>query len=147
MLRVPTLRQPSETACLPTCVEAVLRYHGHACDSDEVRHWCHTRLEGSDADLAVQGLNDAGIDAELLQCGTLDDLRRLIEEDRPPIVLLWEGGGWYHAVVVCEADEASVVVMDPIPGSYVTVSTIEFLLAWQPVHADTLLVGARPSAR
>ena len=63
MLRVPRLRQPDDTSCLPTCVEAVLQFLGYDCSYSEVREWCHATPSGCDADLAIQGLHLAALKA------------------------------------------------------------------------------------
>src|SRR5688500_8588401 len=117
MLHVPKLRQPDDTSCLPTCIEAVLSYLGYDCSPSEVRDWCHATVSGCDSDLAVQGLRDAGLDAALNQC-SLADLGELIDAGYPPIILLNEAGDWYHAVVVCEITETQIVLMDPRTGDY-----------------------------
>lgn len=143
MLRVPTLRHPDETSCLPTCVESVLQFLGYPATHEEVRRWCHTRPEGSEADLAVQGLGEAGFDAVLVQCTFLAELEERVLEEQPPIVVLAEGEGWYHCVVVCGVDPAALTVMDPRVGIYVEIPTDEFLTAWTPLSADTLLISGR----
>jgi ABC-type bacteriocin/lantibiotic exporter with double-glycine peptidase domain len=141
MLHVPIRRQPDDTSCLPSCVDAVLGFFGMDVEHAQVREWCHTTAVGSDVDLAIQGLNDAGVDAELRQCESLDELEELLSEGRPPIVALSEGGSWSHSVVVCGMDEATVTVMDPRFGSEIHIPRDDFLLAWSSLAGETLLVG------
>jgi ABC-type bacteriocin/lantibiotic exporter with double-glycine peptidase domain len=143
MLRVPKLRQPDASSCLPTCVCAVLQFLAYDCDYEEVRLWCHTSRTGCDADLASQGLIEAGIDAHVEQ-STLEDLAELIERGLPPIIMLDESGSWYHAVVVCDVDSARVVVMDPRIGDYHTLSVDELEAVWLPGHSDLLQIGGSP---
>jgi ABC-type bacteriocin/lantibiotic exporter with double-glycine peptidase domain len=147
MLRVPRLKQPDSTSCLPTCVEAVLRYHGYAANAARIREWCYTTSRGSDADLAVQGLNEAGIDAELLQCGSLAEIRELLDQGRPPIVLLFEVGDYYHTVVVCDLDGDVFTFMDPRTGEYVQASAQELSLDWAPPSGEVLLIGGSPEGQ
>ena len=146
MLRVPARRQPDSVSCLPTCVEVVLDFLGYHTEASENRRWCYTTRVGSDVDLAIQGLDDAGVDAELLQCDSLERLRDLIAEGRPPIVLFPEGGSWSHSVVVCSVDDAQVTIMDPRAGDYVALSVSDFSASWLPHSGETLLVGGSPIA-
>jgi hypothetical protein len=69
-------------------------------DPTDIRRWCCTTATGSNVDLAVQGLTEQGIDAELLQCHAIEELEALLAEGRPPIAVLTLGGGWSHTVVV-----------------------------------------------
>lgn len=146
MLRVPRLRQPDPTACLPTCVLCVLRYYGHAAEYRDVRAWCHSTPSGSDPDLAVQGLADAAVDAQLLQCSSEEELRELIEDGVPPIAALALGNGYYHTVVVCGVGENSVTVMDPMAGDYIDVPLSEFLMAWTPASGEVILLTGPPNS-
>lgn len=141
MLNVPARRQPDETACLPTCVEAVIAFFGRSITTADVRRWCRTTAAGSDVDQAIQGLEDAGVDAELLQLSSRDDLIEMLDAGRPPIAILAEGPGWSHAVVVCDLDEHSVTFMDPRIGGYTRAPWDEFAAAWTRLSRETLLVG------
>lgn len=143
MLRVPHRRQVDSVSCLPACVEAVLAYLGRDVPTEVVRRWCRTSAAGCDNDLAVQGLSDAGIDAELLQCEELADIEECLDAGRPPIVMLAVGDGWCHAVVLCGVSEDRVTCMDPIVGEYVELAREDFLLAWVPLSCETLLIGRR----
>ena len=144
MLRVPRLRQPDETSCLPTCVEAVLRFLDYDCSAAEVREWCYTTKSGCDADLAVQGLREAGFDAMLGQ-PTLADLREMLDAGYPPIIVLREIDGWYHAAVVCEINAAGFVLMDPRIGDYQYFSVEAVLEKWFPGHDEVIQVGKATS--
>jgi len=144
LLAVPALRQPDATACLPTCVEAVLLFLGYAVTHREVYGWCHATPSGSDSDMAVQGLMDHGFDAELLQVDSLDTLAEYVEEGRPPIVVLVQPGGGIHAVVVCGLTREGVSVMDPAFGRLMTIPQHDFLQAWRRLDGESLLVGAAP---
>jgi ABC-type bacteriocin/lantibiotic exporter with double-glycine peptidase domain len=144
MLPVPKLRQPDETSCLPTCIEAVLRFLGYGCSPAEVREWCYTTNSGCDADLAVQGLRDAGYDATLGQV-TIADLREMLDSGYPPIIVLPEGDGWYHAAVVCDISAAGFVLMDPRIGDYQFLPHESLLEKWLPGHDEVMQVGKTAS--
>jgi ABC-type bacteriocin/lantibiotic exporter with double-glycine peptidase domain len=122
-------------------VASVLSFLGYDVDPSDIRRWCHTTIVGSDADLAVQGLVEQGIDADLLQCHSVEELEVLLAEGRPPIGALTLGGSRSHAVVVCDIQADAVVVMDPMVGDYVRVSREAFLLDWLPLSGEILLIG------
>lgn len=147
MLQVPCLRQPDDTGCLPTCVRAVLSYQGREVEHAEVSRWCRSSTLGTVAELAAQGLAEQGVDAELVQADSLEELASFLDEGRPPIVLLYEAPGWSHAVVLCAVDERTVTVMDPRLASYDQGDIAQFTDAWLAVTGDTLLVGGQPARR
>jgi ABC-type bacteriocin/lantibiotic exporter with double-glycine peptidase domain len=144
MLSVPASRQPDDVSCLPTCIQAVLAFLGREPDPGLVEDWCHLTPLGCDVDLAIQGLNDAGIDAELRQCESLGELEEMLSEGQPPVAILTEGDGWSHSVVVCALDSKSVTVMDPRLGAYTRIPRGAFLNAWSALGGETLLVGGAP---
>lgn len=144
MLRVPAFRQADDTSCVPTCIRSVLAFHGRNVDAPEVHAWCRTTRLGSDADTAVQGLIDAGHDAELNQL-VMEDLVHALEDQRPPIVVLSHGNGWLQAVVVCEIGPRDIIVMDPRVGTYVSLTRAEFELSWAAVSGESLFIGKRDS--
>lgn len=143
MLRVPTLRQPDDVTCLPTCIRAVLAYHGRRVTSRDAADMCRTHEAGSGVVHALDALVDAGLDADLLQFDSVDDLTDLVTDGRPVIALLRHRGGGYHAVVVCGVTQDAVTIMDPAPGEYVTMPISQFMDMWSPLQSEGILVGAR----
>jgi ABC-type bacteriocin/lantibiotic exporter with double-glycine peptidase domain len=91
MLFVPKLRQPDGVSCLPTCIQAALAFHGRQQELGELRARCAATSVGSNADLAVHRLNDAGYDAELAQIDCLEEPEETLSAGLPPIVLVSEG--------------------------------------------------------
>jgi hypothetical protein len=112
---------------------------------EQAREWCWTTTLGSEADLAVQGLTDAGVDADLVQPTRLSAIRGFLEEGRPPIILLAEGPRWYRTVVVCAITDTAATVMDPRIGAYTDIPLAELQLAWLPPAGEVLLVGGHPA--
>lgn len=141
MLRIPRLRQPNSVACLPTCVRAVLAYHGRQVSDDEAAEMCRTDSAGTVADLAVQGLAEAGIDAEFRQFGSLDDLREWLLDGSPIITFLWHPAGSAHAVVVCDVSADTVTVMDPALGDCIELPIAQFEALWCDLDNGGIVIG------
>lgn len=144
MLKVPIMRQPHDMACLPTCIRAVLAYHGYAISDDEAATVCRSGRGGAAAELAVDGLVEWGLDAELRQFDNVGDLGDAVEDGQPVVAILQHPAGGTHAVVVCEVAADTVTVMDPDLGDYVQLPTRRFEALWRPVQGDALLVGRAP---
>ncbi len=141
MLKVPLVRQPNDTACLPTCVRAVLAYRGFRLSHDDVAEMCRTQKTGSAAELAVDGLIEAGIDAELHQFDGMVELQAALEDGRPVVAILQHLSGGTHAVVVCEISADTVTVMDPALGDYVELPVQRFEAFWAPIQSEGMLIG------
>ncbi len=145
MLQVPRIPQPDDVTCLPACVRAVLAYWGQSLSDAEAAALCRTFLRGTLLDVAVRGLADAGIDADLRQFDSTDELAELLDEGRPVIVILRHPAGGLHAVVVCDVDASVVTIMDPAVADYRTLPLSRFEDLWCRVHNEGLIVGSRPA--
>ena len=141
MLRVPCLRQPTKVTCLPTCVRAVLAYHGREIGDGEAAEMCNLGHAGAVAELAVDGLTDAGIDFSIRQFAEIGELGEELDDSGPVIAFVGHPSGSPHAVVVCDVDEDAVTFMDPAFGEYTTLSTAEFESAWQQVEHEAMTIG------
>lgn len=143
MLKIPTLRQVSSVTCLPTCLRAVLAYRGLELSEEEVVEACDTSVDGTRADMAVQGLSDAGFDVEIRQFADAEALRECLGEGQPVIAFLQHPSGQLHAVVVCEVDAEEVTYMDPARGEYRSMSIALFERHWLNMQNEAMVVGRR----
>ena len=126
MLRVPAIRQPSEITCLPTCVRAALLFLGRSIPQEEAEDACGTGSRGTVVDVALDGLAGAGMDAELRQFASIDDLLGELSDGQPVIALIRHPSGSLHAVVVCDVTDDTVTIMDPGKGAYEGVPRQQF---------------------
>jgi len=125
MSLVPRVRQPDPVACFPTCVWAVLTFQRQDVEYEEVFEACVMDAYGALDPIALQGLQEAGWDVEVLREFDPETVLNALEEERPLIVSLPQACVGehllYHAVVICELAEDAAVVMDPAVGEYVSV--------------------------
>ena len=144
----PLLRQPpGSNACLPTCVYAVLLWHGENVTLDNVSAWCQEETQGCFLDIAIDGLRDAGFDLEELPTRTQDDaeeqLRNLFTDSDPiPILVTIQNPlisiDSDHAVVVtdirrvdtADGEQEIVEYMDPLIGDLAQDSRGDFWDYW-----------------
>ena len=135
-LVVPHFKQIRDGFCLPACVEMVLGYWGIEQAQTKLAKILQT----------VPGAGTSGSKINLLaskhlnviyESGELPDLRRALENEIPPIVLVWTGELPYwkittpHAVVVTGISDESIWLNDPAeekPDVQVTIGN--FYLAW-----------------
>lgn len=143
VLLVPPIRQPDDMSCLPTRVRSVLAFWGRRVSDDDAAAMCHTLAWGTVVDFALGALADAGVDADLQQFDSLDDLQDVLSSGQPVIVMLRHPGGGFHAVVACDVAIDGVTIMDPDPGDYKSIPRHEFETLWCRVQNEGLLVGSR----
>ena len=145
MLRVPQIRQPHRSACLPTCVWAVLNFKGRVVSFEDVLEACDLDPEGANPVLSAAGLADAGFDIDPLEEPTIERIRRALDDHEPLIATLPVGSVddnvYAHAVVVCDLRAEQLVVMDPAVGEYVEIEVTRFLLQVEKGLAGTFLIG------
>lgn len=114
LTRLPEMRlypQEGESDCGPTCVRIVLGYYGmnpaldsvrKACDSSVPRMSLSQRIRWLSVPEGLEeGLERYDVPTSVHKRMTLRDLARLIDQDRPPIILVRsEVKGWHYIVVV-----------------------------------------------
>ncbi len=148
---LPLRQPPGSNSCLPTCVHAVLRWHGSPATLDEASEWCHEDALGCDWSKSLDGLikADSGFEVEELREGAgqwqrLQELVSDINDPQPVIVTLQEPFRDFngdHAVVVVEVTTPTeenpaglVIFMDPLGGTFQYDTIDHFLACWS--HAD-----------
>ena len=121
----PLLQQlPGSQSCLPTCVCAVLRWHGQRVTREQASQWGLEFVEGCEFFLALQGLQDEGFDVK-----AVEEEEALLEmfagDDPEPVIVMIRTPAMRpnsdHAVVIHairQQDGVSQVIdyMDPIDG-------------------------------
>jgi hypothetical protein len=155
----PLLRQPTQMGCLPTCVRAVLRFHGEPISYDDASEYCRELPQGGcDWADAVDGLRAAGYEVHEFTDGseTPDEALRLlrdvvVHEGLPVIVRLQLDlrAGHNHAVVVIgfEGDidnasrESRIIYMDPAHGRIDDKPTTQFLQEWDIMSLTAMTVS------
>jgi len=125
----------------------VLAFQGTVLGEEELCELLETRQVGTEV-LNVLLLNQRlpGCHAEVISA-SLDDLRRWLQQDMPPIVSVATGPLHYwdteclHALIVAGIEEQSVLVHDPaFAHAPLTIPQGEFLAAWGELAQLTALI-------
>jgi len=124
-----------------------LAFQGTVLGEEELCELLETRQVGTEV-LNVLLLNQRlpGCHAEVISA-SLDDLRRWLQQDMPPIVFVATGPLHYwdteclHALIVAGIEEQSVLVHDPaFAHAPLTIPQGEFLAAWGELAQLTALI-------
>ncbi len=139
VLDVPYVAQPPRL-CGGAAVVMVMRYWGH--DSADVASFAplvDDSARGIRTDVLAGEVRRLGWRAVAFR-GSLEELRRQLRRGRPVITLLKVGDGAYHYVVVVAVAAGGVLYHDPARAPFHRVSATDFLRAWAPTGAWSLLV-------
>jgi len=115
----------------------VLNYLGVIRSQSDLARQLGTRPNIGTPHRNLKQLQSSQIDV-LYTVGDLNSIRRYIEQEHPVIVFVqaselpyWRGQISRHALVVIAADDVVVMVLDPaMPPDLISVSTGDFMLAW-----------------
>jgi hypothetical protein len=123
ILEVPNVRQDDTFSCLAMCAMACAKYRG--VGPDDKKEWIKNlgtnKKTSTDPVRIVQYLGELGLDVELRQYMTIDDLRKYISQDKPVICMVEEYSeseikpdrDYGHGLVVIGVDLGRVFVQDP----------------------------------
>ena len=127
MLRL--IRQICTNDCGPAALMMVAEYYGRECTMEELTERCHLTRDGVslyDLQLAAESI---GLRTLAIRC----TVEELVERIPLPAIALWTGN---HYVVVDEADDSRIHVLDPARGS-VWYSHEEFQRGWYQENKQT----------
>lgn len=133
----PLLEQPDGITCGPTSATMVLQYYRKQVDLDDVRKATKTDwfvYKGSRIGMTVpeylaSGLQQLGVSAKK-RVGNLNNIKSLVSQDRPVIVLVRSDRTRWHYVVVIGYNDHEIIIADPGWGRRRVLPTNQFLGAW-----------------
>lgn len=140
----PLYEQPDGISCGPTSCRMLLEYYGHQYPLDEIRKVTKTdwwldeendiEIGGSTIEYVKEAMNHFGVPSTIKKC-SIEDLKQLVYEKRPPIVLLRSGDGpYWHYVVAIGYTEDQIIVADPGDGKIAGYDIERFERAWAFTH-------------
>ena len=134
----PHFLQPDGISCGPTCASMVLKWYGINAGIGPLKTRCHTRFysgpnfAGKKIQVGLtipegveRGLEYYGVPATV-GTGSLGDVIDLINQRRPPILLVRSGVKTWHYVVACgyDLEKQTILLSDPggnpneVPGPW-----------------------------
>lgn len=138
-------------SCVPTCVRAVLAWHGQTASQDQVSEWCREESDGCNLFLTLQSLGEEGFDAVEVQDEDVL-LEMFAGEDPEPVIAMIRTPSMMpdsdHAVIIHaiqQQDGVAQVVdyMDPSDGANHQ-DTSGLLLRWWADNGSRAFI-VRPS--
>jgi predicted double-glycine peptidase len=150
LLNVPDVRQPTDSSCGPTSLQAVLAYYGTDVRVDELINMTNSSENGTAPDNIAQAARELGFNAEIKENMTLQDLQQNINQGAPIIIdcQAWKDNNttsqnWTsdqddgHYMVLIGIDNQNVYFEDPaILGSRGYIPIQEFLDRWHDVYLN-----------
>jgi predicted double-glycine peptidase len=152
LLNVPNVVQPNNYTSGPTSLQAVLAYYGNNVNLEQLINITNTTLEnGTIPDNIVQATRQNGLNAQVQQNMTLQDLQQNINNGTPVIIYCqaWKSNktnlneNWAndtmngHYMVVIGIDNQNVYFEDPaILGSKGYITDQEFIDRWHDQYTD-----------
>lgn len=151
LIRIPLTRQVADYTCGVAALQSILYYYGQEFqEGDLVEKLGATPEEGTKYPRMVEFAQSLNFRVEVRTGMTLDELKRLIDEKKPVILLIqawpdstvdyaqdWDDG---HYAIAIGYDRQNVYFMDPSTlGHYTFIPVREFLDRWHDTDSQTLL--------
>ena len=134
--------EQEEAGCGPSALKMIVDYHGLEIPSDdEIARICRTDLEkGTPPKNLVNGANELGLEAMIVENAAIDDIKSELEQDRP-VIVSWFSEDTSHYSVVDELDEKNnaLYLKDPEFGGSRRFTPEEFMRVWFSHPADELI--------
>ena len=143
-LRPPFHKQETPASCLPACLRMIFASYGLVIEEAEIRKACDCTLFGAYALNAVDAARAFGFIGTNKHTLSFRDLLRVVTDGANPIVLVSlkpiDGIRQTHAVIVVDATENSVTVLDPMKGERALATTV-FRAAWALQHSIAIIIA------
>ena len=138
-LTVPYVKQ-TKALCGGAAAAMVFRYWGDGqADQNQFAPLLDSTASGIATDVLAQAIEDRGWRVVRF-VGSVESVHDLLRDRRPVIVLLREGQGRFHYVVVVGTTDDHIVVHDPARGPSRRLTVQAFVKRWQPGGFWALLV-------
>ncbi len=150
LIRIPLTRQAADYTCGVAALQSILYYYGQEFQEDDlVEKLGSTPEGGTKYPRLVEFTQSLNFRVEVRTGMTLDELKRLMDEKKPVILLIqawpdstvdyaqdWDDG---HYVIIIGYDQQNVYFMDPFTlGHYTFMPVREFLDRWHDQDGQTL---------
>ena len=123
------IKQQHTYDCGPAALMMVAEYYGIDCTMEELTERCHLTRDGVTLYDLQQAAENIGLRTLAIRC----TVEELVERIPLPAIVLWTNN---HYIVVDEADDSRIHVLDPARGS-VWYSHEEFQRGWYQEDKQT----------
>jgi predicted double-glycine peptidase len=152
LITVPMVRQSTDFTCGVAALQSVFAYFGDDYREDQLaKELKVVPKKGTHYQEMMRLAKAKGYSVKVLEDMTIDDLKKIIDEDRPVICLIqawaessvdyskdWQDG---HYVVAIGYDSNNIYFMDPSTlSNYTFIPTKEFVNRWHDTDGKEKLV-------
>lgn len=134
VISVPWEKQADSTSCGAAALASVYAYHGVEEPQEEIASRIRTGwLKLNRHDLMVKDCRNRGLQVEVSKGGSLETIKRALDDEKPVIAVVWDRLALFrHAVVITGYDEEGeqLLVSDPASGPDSLWSYDAFRKAW-----------------
>ena len=138
-LPLKPIEQKLDFTCGPIALLIALRYqYGLKLTQGEIEFITGVTKGGADEYNLIRALDLLGFKFHMSSTGTLDELKKCLENGQAPIVhlVMQDGGG--HYMVVKKIDDENIHLADPATGKIVTYGIFFFLGVWKEEEKNTV---------
>ncbi len=129
---VPFFLQDQDNTCAQAAMSVILNYWGKSTQYSKVVHESNRFNLPTSPQTVESYLKHNGMKVQPYRQGKLPFLRSLVDQGRPPMVMLQFDNSEHWVVVVgYNQDQKSILMHDSIDGAFSEMSETEFLGKWQ----------------
>jgi predicted double-glycine peptidase len=143
ILEIPFFKQGKDNTCGQATMASILNFWGIKVDYQTIVNETNSSNIGTDLTVITDYVKKQGLDATAYNNGTIEEIKYLIDQSKPPIVLLDFGSlSKEHYVVVSgyNEDQKTFLINDPVQGANIKVSYTNFEKYWKNESLSKLLI-------
>lgn len=143
VLGIPFFKQGKDNTCGQATMTSILNFWGIKSDYQTIVNETNSSNIGTDLTVITDYIKKQGLEATVYNNGTIEEMKYLIDQSRPPIVLLDFGSlSKEHYVVVSGYNDTqkAFLINDPVQGANIKVSYSNFEKYWQNKSLSNLLI-------
>lgn len=143
VIGIPFFKQGKDNTCGQATMTSILNFWGIKLDYQTVVNETNSSNIGTDLTVITNFVKKQGLDSTAYNHGSIDDIKYLIDQSRPPIVLLDFGSlSKEHYVVISGYNDTQKVFLinDPVQGANIKVTYTNFEKYWQNNSLSNLLI-------
>lgn len=143
ILGIPFFKQGKDNTCGQATMTSILNFWGIKSDYQTIVNETNSSNIGTDLTVITDYVKKQGLNATAYNNGTMEEIKYLIDQSRPPIVLLDFGSlSKEHYIVVSgyNDDQKAFLINDPVQGANIKVSYTNFEKYWQNKSLSNLLI-------